>query len=125
MTNSIVARAALLIAILGGLSGCVADDPACRDKVVALARDDTLESGHTARFDLFMLPGDLKGCSQGGMVNVERDGGLIVVFYDVRGTDHYTGWIYASTDTLREDPMGEEPFKANRIAPNWFRVDAG
>lgn len=37
----------------------------------------------------------------------------------------YTGWMYSSSDTLTEDPTGNEPFKADRIAPKWFRVDAG
>jgi hypothetical protein len=63
---------------------------------------------------------------QGGEIVVVHEGNeLIVVFFDFRGLNHYTGWVYASGDSLESDPLGNRPFQADRIAPNWFRVDAG
>jgi hypothetical protein len=110
-------------------AGClpIADDPASRAQVVELARAGKLAAVNDDRRDtVFLLPRGLDHVSQGGEVHVEHDGDeLVVVFFDFRGLNHYTGWVYTSTDKLEDDPLGETPFTSQRVAPNWFRVDAG
>lgn len=110
------------------VNGClpIADDPSARERVVDLAKGGNLTS-RDGSF-VYTLPGDLSGVSQGGEVVVIHDEGTdawTIVFFDFRGLNHYTGWIYESTGVLERDPLGNQPFKADSIGPNWFRVDAG
>jgi hypothetical protein len=109
--------------------GClpVADDPSARAKVLEMLRAGQLATVDDWRKDsTYLLPAGLDHLSQGGDIWVERrDGNLEVVFFDFRGLNHYTGWVYSSGGALTEDPLGNEPFQATEIAPNWYRVDAG
>jgi len=127
----LVASTIYVLVVLASIFGVIpmADDPGSRAQVVELARDGKLALPDDERRewgDTFILPDDLAHASRGGEVVVLRDANsLVVVFFDFRGFNHYTGWVYTSDDALAEDPMGNHPFKAERIAPNWFRVDAG
>lgn len=119
-------RLALLVIALTALTGClpVGDDPDARGQVVDLARSDKLIQAEG--FDVFALPDGLRHASRDGQVIVLRhDADLTVVFFDFRGLNHYTGWVYTSADSLRLDPLGNDPFKADPLGPNSYRVDAG
>jgi hypothetical protein len=111
------------------LAGClpVADDPGAREKVIELLRAGQLATVDDWRKDsIYLLPADLDHVSQGGEVAVERSGdSLVVVFFEFRGLNHYTGWVYASGAAPSEDPLGNVPYSAIEIAPHWYRVDAG
>ena len=119
-----------VIALLAGfVAGClpVADDPAARERVIDLLRAGQLASVDDWRKDfIFVLPADLESVSQGGEIAVERSGdSLVVVFFDVRDLNHYTGWVYSSGGVPVEDPLGNDPFSAVEVAAHWYRVDAG
>jgi hypothetical protein len=119
-------RLALVVMILTSLTSClpVADDQDAREQVVDLARSDKLVRAEG--FDVFVVPDGLDHASRDGQVIVLRDGAdLTVVFFDVRGLNHYTGWVYTSLDALPLDPLGNDPFQATRLGPHWYRVDAG
>lgn len=118
---------ALLVLALTVVAACgsAVDDPPARRKVVDLARAGALAPRGDDDW-IGLLPDDLEHTSTGGEVAITRLGDrLIVVFFDFRGLNHYTGWVYDSADALTEDPLGNRPFKADRIEANWFRVDAG
>jgi hypothetical protein len=118
----------LMVATFGNLPP-IPNDVEGRAEVVELARAGALALPDDERRDwgdVFVLPDNLDHVSRGGEVVVQRQGGdLVVVFFDFRGLNHYTGWVYASGDRLTEDPLGESPYSIERIGPNWFQVDAG
>ena len=104
-----------------------ADDPAGRQEVLDMLRRDELATVDDWRRDrVYLLPPELDHASEGGEISVHRDGAsLVVLFFDFRGLNHYTGWVYSSEGQLTEDPQGNQPFISKEIAPNWYRVDAG
>jgi hypothetical protein len=118
---------ALCLLAATALAGCLwaVDDQSGREKVIPLVEAGALGPG--PGFDTLGLPDDLAHLSNGGEVVEIREGdALIVVFFDFRGLNHYTGWVYRSTgDIGDEDPLGNRPFTAKPIAPHWWRVDAG
>jgi hypothetical protein len=121
-----VAMAVAIVCVGGCLP--IGDDPDGRSRVVELARAGELKTVDDWRRDwIFLLPDELDHVSSGGEVVVERNGDdLLVVFFDFRGLNHWTGWLYTTSgDPPPDDPLGNHPFKAEQIAPNWFRIDAG
>jgi hypothetical protein len=120
---------AALVLLTALLTGClpVADDPGAREKVIEMLRAGQLATVEDWRKDyIYLLPPDLDHVSQGGEIAVERLGdSLVVVFFDFRGLNHYTGWVYSSVAAPVEDPLGNVPFSAVEVAPHWYRVDAG
>ncbi len=86
-----------------------------------------MQSGQLVPGDqrLATLPADLAHTSADGeVVVVKRGEDLTVVFFDFRGINHYTGWVYSSNGKLDVDPLGNRNWTAETIGPNWFRVDA-
>ncbi len=118
------------VAVVAALvTGClpVVDDPAARDRVIGMLRAGELATVDDWRKDvIYLLPADLDQLSEGGEIAVERsDNALVVVFFDFRGLNHYTGWMYSSGVAPIDDPFGNESFSAAKIVPHWYRVDAG
>ncbi len=122
----LLATTVLLAVVVGGCLP-VADDPAGREKVLDLLRAGQLATVDDWRRDRnYLLPPGLDHLSQGGDIVVERRAdSLVVVFFDFRGLNHYTGWVYSSGAAPTEDPLGNDPFTATEVAPHWYRVDAG
>jgi len=120
---------ATIVVVAALITGCfpIADDPAAREKVIDMLRAGQLATVEDHRKDfIYLLPANLDHVSQGGEIAVERSGdSLLVVFFDFRGLNHYTGWVYSSGVAPVEDPLGNVPFSAVEIAPHWYRVDAG
>ena len=119
-------RLTLLVVTLASVTAClpVADDQEAREQIVDLARSGELVPAEG--INVFIVPVGLNHASRDGEVIVRQEGGgLTVVFFDFRGLNHYTGWVYTSVDALPLDPLGNHPFKAEALSPNWYRVDAG
>jgi hypothetical protein len=119
--------AIILIATVLVIGGClgVADDQGNRQQVVELARDGQLSPA--AGFDVYALPGEFANLSDSGEVVVLRGDALTVMFYKVRGLNHFTGWVYRSNDTLdSSDPLIDgRPATIERLSQNWFFVTVG
>jgi hypothetical protein len=107
------------------LVGCddARDDPAGRAEVVEMVMAGTLGPG--PGIDTLAVPERLRHVSTGGEVVGIRDrDAWIVVFFKFRGLNHYTGWIYSERE-LTEDPLGNRPFEATPLGPNWYSVTVG
>jgi hypothetical protein len=108
--------------ILGSCVGNTASQGA-RERVVEMIESGELHvpEGLTR----ISLPRELVHASSGGTIMTLREpDSLAIVFFDFRGLNHYTGWVY-TTAALTEDPLSNRPFRATPIGDNWYRVEAG
>jgi len=120
----VLAIAATVLAAAGTLgceSGLQRDD--ARERVVDMIKSAELPG--PLGLKRLTLPPALAIASDSGEVMTLREGqALTVVFFDFRGLNHYRGSVY-SERPLETDPLGNSPFKATRVADNWYTVEAG